>query len=48
VAAGAGGEWSAFGADRGARHPRALTTEQVTALVQRQGSSLSELLRIAN
>src|SRR5688500_6783573 len=48
VAAGAGGEWSAFSADRNARRPRTLTADEVAALVRPQGSALSELLRIAN
>jgi DNA-binding response OmpR family regulator len=48
VAAGAGGEWSAFSGDRSARRPHALTADQVNALVRRESSSLRELLRIAN
>jgi DNA-binding response OmpR family regulator len=49
VAAGAGGEWSAFGPDRGARRSRPLTAEQVAALVRpRPETANTNLPRVAN
>jgi two-component system, OmpR family, response regulator len=50
VAAGAGGQWSAFGANRGGRPARTLTAEQVAALVRngRNEPSFTQIRSVAN
>jgi DNA-binding response OmpR family regulator len=50
VAAGAGGDWSAFGVNRDGRQPRTLSAEQVAALVRNgsKGPSLTAVRSAAN